>query len=232
MPSESPTRVRTWCQIRCRKPFPAERVVIVSPWWLPPTPLSANSQALGRGSRCSLWGLSLPLQRRHGRFHSQRLLGPLPRPSSPDTGATESDVVSLDPQEQSFPVGCFEPKGNSYCRQPASCLHLAQLPDPTGFSCLSCLLFSIVSVSFSELHSTLPQNRPDPRCSEQEIFLPGSGRPHILLETANEVGGTSGQVPEGYQPPPHGGARPHRKGLGLCGYMGSIPWASWKAEQA
>lgn len=176
--------------------------------------------------------LSLPLQRRHGRFHSQRLLGPLPRPSSPDAGATESDAASLDPQEPSFPVGCFEPQGTSYCRQPASCLHLAQLPDPTGFSCLSCLLFSIVSVSFSELHSTLLQNRPDPRCSEQEIFLPGSGRPDILLETANDVGRTSGQVPEGYQPPPHGGARPHRKGLGLCGYMGSIPWASWKAEQA
>ena len=88
-------------------------------------------------------------------------------------------------------------------------------------------LLPIISTSSSELHSTLPQKRQEPCCSEWETFLPGSGRPHIMLEIEqmSSLGRgvrcrescASGQVPAS----PSRAPRPHGKGCRLCGYWGA-----------
>lgn len=61
-----------------------------------------------------------------------------PCPSSPDTRAAERGC-SHDPQEQSAPVGCFEPKGNDY-RQTGACVSPASGPAPRSLWSLLPLL--------------------------------------------------------------------------------------------
>ena len=81
-------------------PLARRAAVSVSWWWSLPAPPSTSSQALGQGSHCSPGGLlcspATPLSssgRRCWRLDSQRLLRPLPRPSSPDTRAAERDCL-------------------------------------------------------------------------------------------------------------------------------------------
>ena len=66
-------------------------------------------------------------------------------------------------------------------------LHLAgtQSSSPIPQICPASLLpylLTVISTSFSELRSTLRQNRPEPCCLEWETFFPSSRRPGLVLE--------------------------------------------------
>ena len=84
MPSEPPARVRTWRQIICRRPFPAGARGERGPVAPAAHPSLGQQSSSGAGvpvlpvGPVGIWQrLSLPLRRRHGSFHSQRLLCPV-----------------------------------------------------------------------------------------------------------------------------------------------------------